>query len=69
MTMAMIFLFMDVIVITFTGDNVFHIFLLPIVFMIWSEYDKLEDRVSYLELKIKNRSDNDEQVRKQENND
>jgi hypothetical protein len=60
MIMAMIFFLMIVGVITFTGDSVFHIFLLPIALAIWNEYDKLEDRVSYLELKIKNRGNNDE---------
>ena len=59
MTMAMIYLMMITIVIGLTGDDILHISLLPIMFMIWSEYDKLEDRVSYLEWKVRNRGDND----------
>ena len=57
--MAMIYLMMITIFIGLTGDDILHISLLPIMFMIWAEYDKLEDRVSYLEWKVRNRGDND----------
>lgn len=59
MTMAMIFLIMCLGTLGLAENSGLHLALIPIVFMIWSEYDKLEDRVSYLEWKIKNRSDNE----------
>lgn len=59
MSLAMILLIMVLCAMGLSGYDLLHIALIPIVFMVWSEYDKLEDKVSYLEWKIKNRSDNE----------
>jgi len=64
MSLAMILLIMVLCAMGLLGYDLLHIALIPIVFMIWSEYDKLEDRVTYLEWKIKNRSDNNESTKK-----
>ena len=52
MTMAMIFAMMILIALGLSDYTFLHLCYIPIIFMFWSEYDRLQDKVALLEWKI-----------------
>lgn len=60
MTMAMIFAIMISFLIGLTGDAHFCVLYIFIIFKFWKEYDKIEDKVLFLEFIINSRSNKNE---------